>query len=346
MVNFLHNGDFERGWEGVHHRCIVFPVGGAPYEREAGEMACPEGWTAWYRHGLPVEHDPQNGVGWSAPEIRPCGLTPDPRRVCTGNWGCVVFTFSRIHDAGLFQQVAVAPGTRLRLSAWAHAWSNVWGSPHESDPRWSEGSHVGYNAFFAEEGTPGLDDADRNFTFWVGIDPTGGTNPYAPTVVWGKGAHIYNAYYQVPAVETTALADRVTVFLRSRTLWPFKHNDAYWDDVLLQEVSWGLPREQYARVYVLLPPSAGSDWVRAILDSGAWDRERWTIGGSADDAGIGALLNKTVIAINPDLWPGKLEDFFQRYYPGTRFIALTAATPEELRQKLRVHGMGTAATRD
>jgi hypothetical protein len=205
---------------------------------------------------------------------------------------------------------------------------------------------VGYNAFFAEEGTPGLDDADRNFTFWVGIDPTGGTNPYAPTVVWGKGAHIYNAYYQVPAVETTALADRVTVFLRSRTLWPFKHNDAYWDDVLLQEVSWGLPREQYARVYVLLPPSAGSDWVRAILDSGAWDRERWTIGGSADDAGIGALLNKTVIAINPDLWPGKLEDFFQRYYPGTRFIALTAATPEELRQKLRVHGMGTAATRD
>jgi hypothetical protein len=426
--NLLHNGDFERGWEGNHHRCVVYPVGGTPYEREAGEIACPEGWMAWYRHGLPVEHDPQNGVGWAAPEVRPCGLIPDPRRVHAGNWGCLVFTFSRIHDAGLFQQVTVPAGTRLRLSAWAHAWSNVWGSPHESDPRWSEGSHVGYNAFFAEEGTAGLDDADRNFTFWLGIDPTGGTNPYAPTVVWGKGAHIYNAYHQVPPVEVTAQADKVTVFLRSRTLWPFKHNDAYWDDVVLEAVSpmpqvqltaepaspevgqtvrvtaqsdqtltgpslrvvgpdgalltvtpgganvsppylwdfipqkagahgvsllvegvatplaqmtltvrskvWGLPREQYDRTYVLLPPDAGPEWVRAILESGAWERRRWTIGGSADDAGIGALLSKTVIAINPQKWPGDLEAFFRQYYPGTRYVPLVAATPEELRRKL------------
>lgn len=429
----LTNGDFERGWDGTHHRCRVFPVGGAPYDRQAGEIACPAGWMAWYLHGLPVEHDPQNGVGWSAPEIRPCGLTPDPVRVRRGNWGCLVFTFARIHDAGLFQQVAVAPGTRLRLSAHAHAWSNRgWGAPHEDDPQWSEGSHVGYNHFSAEEGTAGLDDADRNFTFWIGIDPTGGTNPYAPTVVWGKGIHIYNAYHAVPSVEATAQSDRVTVFLRSLCLWPFKHNDAYWDDVVLEVVSaipqvemtaepvspevdqtvrvtaraveaglilpllllvtdpdgmavsvtdvpvtppdpstrlwefvprkagsylaalfaegvaaplaqtaipvrpkiWGLPREQYERTYVLLPPGAGAEWVRPILESGAWDRRRWTIGGSADDAGIGALLSKTVIAINPHRWPGDLEAFFRQYYPGTRYIPLTAATPGELRQKL------------
>lgn len=422
--NLLQNGDFERGWDGTHHRVLVIPTQGQAYWREAGEIACPAGWNPWYRHGLPVEHDPQNGVGWSAPEVRPCGLVPDPARVRSGQFGCLVFTFSRIHDAGLFQQVSVTPGTRLRLSAYAHAWSNAWGSPHEDDPRWSEGNRVGYNAFFAEAGTPGLDDAERNFTFWLGIDPTGGTDPYAPTVVWGKGAHIYNAYRAVPPVEVTAQGDKVTVFLRSRCLWPFKHNDAYWDDVVLEVVSalpqvslraepaspeaeqnvrivaqadqpvpnaelrvtgpdgaavsvnavapltwefvpqkagnysvalfipdvssplaqmvlvvrprvWGLPREQYARTYVLLPPGAGREWVQAILESGAWDRHRWTIGGSADDAGIGALADKRVIAINPDRWPGDLEAFFRQYYPGTRYIPIVAATPEELRRKLQ-----------
>lgn len=421
--NLLQNGDFERGWEGTHRRVLVIPTQGQAYWREAGEIACPAGWNPWYRHGLPVEHDPQNGVGWAAPEVRPCGLTPDPARVRNGQFGCLVFTFSRIHDAGLFQQVSVTPGARLKLSAYAHAWSNAWGSPHESDPRWSEGSRVGYNPFFAEEGTPGLDDAERNFTFRLGIDPTGGTDPYAPTVVWGKGAHIYNAYYPVPPVETTAQADKVTVFLRSRCLWPFKHNDAYWDDVVLEIVGalpqvslraepaspevgqtvrvvaqadrpvsnaelrvtgpdgatvpvsatapltwefvpqkagnhsaalfipgvtsplaqivlvvrprvWGLPREQYARTYVLLHPGAGREWVQAILDSGAWDRYRWTVGGSADDAGIGALADKRVIAINPHRWPGDLEAFFRQYYPGTRYVPIVAATPEELRRKL------------
>ncbi|MFN3762309.1 MAG: hypothetical protein ACK4WK_03790, partial [Anaerolineae bacterium] len=97
---------------------------------------------------------------------------------------------------------------------------------------------------------------------------------------------------------------------------------------------WGLPREQYDRTYVLLPPGAGAEWVRAILESGAWERRRWTIGGSADDAGIGALLSKTVIAINPGRWPGDLEAFFRQYYPGTRYVPLIAATPEELRRKL------------
>lgn len=433
-TNLLPNGGFEDNWtQGGTHRCVVYPVDGSPpYEKEAGEIFSPPGWTVWYRHGLPVAHDAHNQVGWSQPEVRQAGMIPDSRRVHSGQYGLVLFTFSRIHDTGLFQQVPVPPGTKVRLTAWAHAWSNRWGSEHESDPRWSEGSHVGYRHFFAPEGTAGLDDADRNFTFYVGIDPTGGTNPLADTVVWGRGAHIYNAYAQVPPVEATSTAQTITVFLRSRCLWPFKHNDAYWDDVSLEVVvappqvqmaiepetaqvgqtvqvtvrswqaleggelgvsdpdnnavgvtevpvtqptegkawrwtfvprragnyhvrfavsdpaqplaeatlsvqpapTWGLPREQYARTYVLLPPGAGREWVQAILDSGAWERNRWTIGGSADDAGIGALEDKTVIAVNPSGWPSDLQAFFQQYYPRTRYVGLVAATPAELRRLL------------
>ncbi len=97
----------------------------------------------------------------------------------------------------------------------------------------------------------------------------------------------------------------------------------------------GLPREQYPRTYVLLPPGAGREWVEAILSSGAWDRYRWTIGGSADDAGIGALDIRTVIAVNPSLWPGDLQQFFQTYYPGIRYIPIQANSPQELAQQLQ-----------
>jgi hypothetical protein len=74
--------------------------------------------------------------------------------------------------------------------------------------------------------------------------------------------------------------------------------------------------------------------VEAILSSGAWERYRWTIGGSADDAGIGALDVRTVIAVNPRLWPGDLAQFFQTYYPGLRYIPIEAATPQDLAAQL------------
>jgi len=97
----------------------------------------------------------------------------------------------------------------------------------------------------------------------------------------------------------------------------------------------GLPRVQYERTYVLLPPDASAAWARAVVE-GAWDRKRYTIGGSADDAGIGDLDARTVIAVNPQNWPGalSLEDFFKQYYPDVVYRPITAATPEELVQKL------------
>jgi hypothetical protein len=431
-TNLLRNGDFEADWsQDKSHHCWVFPTAAQPYQTDVGNIFSPPGWTTWFLHEVGV---------WSQPEVRDAWITGDARRVHSGQKAILLFTFFRKHDAGFLQQVQVSPGTRLRLSAWAHAWSNHEDAarptdfPHPDDPRWSEGEGVGYNEFFAQEGTV-TDDAARNFTFQVGIDPTGGLNPFAGAVVWGKGVHIYNAYRQTPAVEAVAQGSKATIFLRSRGLWPYKHSDAYWDDALLEVVGevahadmaiapaepkvgegvqvtvtanqayqeaalrvtapdgtalplvdvrvpqpptgvalkWefvpavqgkhraaftiagqaqplvsadvavqpkppqvrGWPREQYARTYVLLPPGAGLDWVQAILDSGAWDRRRWTIGGSADDAGIGALEDKTVIGVNPGGWPSDLAAFFQQYYPGTRYVPLTAANPEELKRKLQ-----------
>jgi hypothetical protein len=75
---------------------------------------------------------------------------------------------------------------------------------------------------------------------------------------------------------------------------------------------------------------------------GAWNDKRYTIGGSADDAGIGDLDERHVIAVNPQEWAGGrgLERFFKQYYPGVEYEPITAATPAELAEKLASDSVG------
>ena len=96
----------------------------------------------------------------------------------------------------------------------------------------------------------------------------------------------------------------------------------------------GVPRAQYKRVYVLLPPDAGADWAMAAVDA-MWDDRRYTIGSSADDAGIGDLDERVVVAVNPSGWPTDLKRFFERYYPGVNYYAIEAGTPRALRAGLK-----------
>lgn len=334
MGNLIRNADFEADWgEESSHACRVFPLPGEPEDRELGNVFTPPGWLTWFRHGgpIPLPHDPSNRNGWCQPEVRDVWKSQYPRRVHSGVKGLLLFTFFRVHDAGFMQRVAVPKGSRLRLSAFAHAWSSK-----DNDPATSEGVP---GPFFALSSQPASSD-ERNFTFWVGIHPRGELDPYSSEVVWGPGAHIYNAYHEVPPVEAVAQADTVTVILRSMCLWPFQHNDAYWDSVVMEvvgeEPQRGAPREQYERVYVLLPPNAGREWAEAAIHA-TWDDHRYTVGGSGDDAGIGDLDSRTVIAVNPGAWPGPmtLEEFFQTYYPGVELLTVKAQTPEELAQALR-----------
>lgn len=104
----------------------------------------------------------------------------------------------------------------------------------------------------------------------------------------------------------------------------------------------GAPRTQYGRTYLLLPnepvtPEGNArleNWIAAIVASGVLTRFRWTMGGSADDAGIGDLDRRNVLAINPDTWPASLAEFYAKEYPGVNLESIQAATPDELRDKL------------
>jgi hypothetical protein len=342
--NLLTNGGFEADWgEEKSHRCLVFPAGEKPYEKTIENIFTPPHWLTWFRH------EPGD---WSQPEVTD---TKKNHRVHSGEKGMRLFTFQRRHDAGFLQQLEVndrvvtvflrsktlwafrnsdaywddaeliiSPEGKLRLTAWAHAWSNhkVAGYEHYGSARCSVG--VGCGAQFILEGNAPplngdpLNDAIGNFTFYVGIDPTGGINPFADTVVWSRGAHIYNAYAQVPVAEAT--------------LDPVPPNPPSQPPPTPPEPR-GHPRVQYKRTYVLLPPDADAAWTRAVIQA-TWDEERYTVGSSADDAGIGNLNERRVIAVNPHHWPGDLHSFFEAYYPGVEYATIEAATPDELAAQL------------
>ena len=103
-------------------------------------------------------------------------------------------------------------------------------------------------------------------------------------------------------------------------------------------VARGGPREQYSRVYVLLPPTATDPaWVEAVADS-TWTNRRFTIGASSDDAGIGNLHARMVVAINPQGWgtTPPIYQWFAKNYPGVTYVSVRADSPTELGDVLRV----------
>lgn len=224
MKNLLKNGGFEGG------TCRA-TFTGVPY----GEIDVPAEWVAfWKEGGVPLPHDPANKNGYRRPECKVIARQApflDPLRIAEGNQAWLCFTFFGIHDAGIYQQVSVERGASYALSAKAHAWSST-----GDKAKFSNGAKDAVVSLL--EGDTSNSDL-RNFTFMVGVDVNGGVDPYAPGVVWGRGAHNYNGFGPVPAVKFTAHADRVTVFLRAVVLWPFKHCDSYWDAVELVRLDEG-----------------------------------------------------------------------------------------------------------
>jgi hypothetical protein len=249
----VQNGGYEQDWsDDASHTAFRFNTDGSFHsEIEVGNIFTPsDGWFTFFKHGRPADfHDPDNHDGYVQPEVTHMAKPQYPDRVAEGEQSVKLFTFHQVHDAGLLQRVDnVTVGTTYRVSAKCHAWSNWHDGPHPSDPHWSEGA--GYDAGYVLEGETN-DDEWRNFTFTIGIDPTGGSNPYADSVVWGRGAHVYNEFVEI-SVEATAQSEYVTVFLRSVTLWRYKHNDAYWDDVRFGEVEGRV----YDRYIHLIPQDA------------------------------------------------------------------------------------------
>jgi len=280
MTIILHER-FEGGpWT---HDVRVFPVSAEPYTTLIGSIFTPRDWLFWFKHQPDI---------WDQPEARQCWRVNDPNRVKEGNGAWMFFSFWRHHDAGLMRRVSVEPGTKLRLTAWAHAWSNASLPGHEDccdDGRCSCGVGRQVVAIAAED-IPDLNDdpwndALGNSVFVVGIDPNGGEDPFSLDVEWGPAFAIYNGYAEQLEVEAVAgVGGEVTVFLRNTTLFGFKHNDAYWDQVTLETITaLPPPPPPYQSTMLVLPQDATPEQLQEIFTL-AYPGRR-TFGFSHDDAG-------------------------------------------------------------
>jgi len=315
------------------HRCYRFTEGKSAEQLELGNIFAPDGWAFWF-FSKPGELD--------QPEARYCWVSADPRRVHSGSGAFMWFWFYRKGIAGLWKVLDITPGQIVKVSAWAHAWSNGYaGGPANDDPFWSEWAGRKVVAI-AEQDIPALNgdaqnDAAGNILFDVGIDPTGGTDPRSDKIVWSTAYAIYNGYCQQLVTEATAQSNKVTVFLRSRVKWPFKHNDCYWDDVVVEAETpppspspRGAPRIDYVRTYHVIPQDASLERATEIFRK-CWQESRATVGGSYDDAGIGDLSVRNAV-----LWDIPAErrqeflDWYRKHYPGVnvRFEGAGSVEPK------------------
>jgi LysM repeat protein len=178
-----------------------------------GEIYTPEGWVTWW----------QEGNGFGRPECLVIAKEEpflNPLRSYSGYYSTKCFTFFRKQNAGQFQVVRnVAPGTVVEASYYAHAWA----CDVDSDAALSCGDPYA-------------------FSFRVGIDPNGGTDPFSSSIIWSAPYYHYDKFGLVGPVQATVGASgAVTFFTRAEAKWEYKHNDAYGDQAALTVVSSGTP---------------------------------------------------------------------------------------------------------
>lgn len=215
--NLLVNGDFEDG----------DLLSGWPFQDNIPEVQVAPGWRAFYLDTppsyvqMPVAcEDKDVGCFWARPEFRDNKDIEFAYRVQSGHKSQKYFTFGRQHEAGLMQRVSgITPGVTLHFQAFVQLWSCM-----ASADSWSTCPTAPYS------NSPALMHAR------VGIDPTGGTNPWAATVIWAGENNQVDQWLQLQ-VEAVAQADAVTVFVYTRADWtdriPRIHNDVYIDNASL-----------------------------------------------------------------------------------------------------------------
>jgi LysM repeat protein len=212
----------------------------ADYNEEVGKIKqwettqVPIGWSAWWRqpnnnfddpnffntypHFCPDwSTTPPDCKAWHNPEYRDTLGGPQdtgPSRKVAGDNSQKYFTFYSVHEAGIYQVVSgVKPGDRLRFSVYMEGWSNGVNDPYHSD-------------------------LGQRMNFQVGIDPTGGNDPWSPNIVWTAPAESFDTFTQF-VVEAVAKNNIVSVWTKSKPNMPLQHVDVYVDEASLNVVQGG-----------------------------------------------------------------------------------------------------------
>ncbi|MDY0019904.1 MAG: hypothetical protein RBT47_07880 [Anaerolineae bacterium] len=176
---------------------------------ERPAILTPEDWVTWWKESSDDDME-QPEIVRSVSTDADIYVEPIPR-IRSGKQAMQIAQWGK-YQAGFYQRVAELPaGALATFSAYGHAWS--------------------CNEDLLEPVSCG-----DPYAYWlkVGIDPTGGEDPWAGTVVWSEDRYVYDAYEKIgPVTTTVGEGGAVTVFIFSEGKWIVKHNEAYWDDAAL-----------------------------------------------------------------------------------------------------------------
>jgi LysM repeat protein len=190
---------------------LVNPSFEQPFEpdlRGDGGGFVAHGWHAWWFNDAGDEYD--------APEFKPAHILVDPYRVRSGEDAQQYFRAWAKHLAGVYQTVQVPANSQLRFTVYGHAWSSFCDTSKKKDIKCD-----------ARDSAYG--DGINAMAMKVGIDPTGGTDPFSPAIVWSAAMGVYDNY-GLFSVDATAQGSTVTVFTYSTPDWPSAVINVYWDD--------------------------------------------------------------------------------------------------------------------
>jgi LysM repeat protein len=191
---------FNEGFEGAFQNDAA---GGG----DCAQNTCtvPAGWGVWFTRR--TDTDPP-GVNFQ-PKYE---QTRNSGRIKSGASALRYYTSQATHTGGVYRVVTgVTPGARLRISASGQVWSTNDESPISARP-------------------------SRDVRLKIGIDPLGGeggkANPFSPQIVWSGEQSPLDAFKDFSA-EVEARSTTVIVYLYSTMKDSVRHNEIFWDDVVL-----------------------------------------------------------------------------------------------------------------
>ena len=170
-----------------------------PYRHDEAKQA-PAGWAPWWVEPPTASNAPswQHHIPTFAPhqwQGQPVAMLSTPYAT---------------HVAGWFQQAPAVPGETYELNGDGQAWASEaedWGIIHNGG----------------------------DVTAQIGLDPTGGTDPTSPLVVWSKPSQPVGKW-ETMRLTATAEANIVTIFLKSAPALPKRQQAMLWRRVEMRPV--------------------------------------------------------------------------------------------------------------
>lgn len=204
MTLLLQNGDFS----GPTHPFMEWGW-------EIDNLQIPDGWSFWYLGKTPEEATDPNAAPYKhRPEARVL-REPEAGKPAPPLYN--LFTSYSTHCWALWQKAASIPGWPVYFTV--NAWP--WASNGDTWPQ---------------------DDGSGSYWLRIGIDPQGGDDPHAASIVWSHGtAEQVDNPQSGPQwvkgnaqaslfIETDGLGGDATVFIMGFAEWPMKHNTCLlWD---------------------------------------------------------------------------------------------------------------------